>query len=174
MLAGLLLGMLWFLVFLAGHLGVLALRPVRRRFAFIVQVFAAAAAALVASCLLAAGGSAALGGGFACGTAVNAAAGLLVMLCLFVVYMPFLFVIGTSLSVQSLVLLSQRPAGVLPLRTLSEAFVSKELVGARLETMVLNGYLRRRGSAYVLTPRGRAVAGAFASLKRLWRLGAGG
>ena len=174
MLAGILLGAIWFLAFVVIHLGIFAARCVERRFALIVKVLGLCAGALVASCLIAMTAEPALGRAFANGTAVNAAAGLMTMACLFVVYMPFLFAVGTSLSIQSLVLLSRAPDHHLPLRELRDEFVSKELVGGRLETMVLNGYLRRRGSSFVLTPKGRAVGRAFAFLKRLWRLGPGG
>jgi hypothetical protein len=93
---------------------------------------------------------------------------------LFVLYMPFYYVVMASLSVRTVVLLGREPDGALPLRALQDKFASRQLVGQRLHTMVENRFLRATPLGYVLTAKGEWTAQFFDFLKRLWRLGAGG
>jgi hypothetical protein len=100
--------------------------------------------------------------------------GLLVMGCLFVLYMPFFFTIATSLSVQTMILVERSPGGRAEVQELRERFASRQLVAGRLQSMVANGYLVREGDCYRVTTKGRLVARLFGVLKHAWRLGAGG
>lgn len=93
--------------------------------------------------------------------------------CLFVTYVPAVYIILTSLSVQTMILLS-RSEGTLDEAKLYERFAGRAIVEGRLATLLASGYIVAEGTRYRLTSRGRAVAGSFAVIKDLWRLGAGG
>jgi hypothetical protein len=93
--------------------------------------------------------------------------------CLFALYVPFLYTILASLSVQSLIVLKRR-GGTAPEAELFGDFAGSDIVRGRLETLSRSGYLVTRGDGYALTPRGRSIAVTFATVKRLWRLGHGG
>ena len=93
--------------------------------------------------------------------------------CLFILYGPFFYVIHTSLSVETLLVLKAR-GGVAPLDTLTERFASHSLLNGRLHKLTANGYLVCDGEHYHATPRALRVASLFAALKSFWRLGAGG
>jgi hypothetical protein len=88
--------------------------------------------------------------------------------------MPFYYVIVASLSVRTLVILSQEAAGALPRWILEHEFASLGLVENRLGTLTQNGFLAARGERYSLTPKGRRLAAIFAWFKQFWRLGPGG
>ena len=93
--------------------------------------------------------------------------------CLFVLYVPAVYTILTSLSVATLVLL-RRSGGRMPEASLYDRFASRQLMQQRLCVLVGAGHLVRDDCGFSLTPRGRDVARAFAFVKRLWRLGPGG
>lgn len=99
--------------------------------------------------------------------------GAMTIACLFVLYTPFYYVVTSSLSVQSLVLLLDHQ-GRLPRERLLEAFAGRRLLGGRLQTLRRSGYVVEDGAAFRLTPRGRRVVAPFLGLKSLWRLGPGG
>ena len=98
---------------------------------------------------------------------------LMTSACLFVVYVPAVYTILTSLSVQSMVLMRRR-GGALSLAGLYERFAGRAIVEDRLATLTASGYLVREGERFRLTPRGRTLARAFAFVKECWRLGPGG
>jgi hypothetical protein len=93
---------------------------------------------------------------------------------LFVLYMPFYYVVVASLSVQTLVLAGRQPGRAMSLRALEEKFASSQLVEQRLRTMAENKLSRATQEGYALTARGRLVARAFDFLKGFWKLGPGG
>lgn len=105
---------------------------------------------------------------------LGALCGALVYAGLFVLYMPIYYVVAASLSVATIVLLSQKPDGALPLPVLQDTFASRRLVEQRLQTMVGNGFLQAAPAGYGLTAKGRRVARFFDCVKRIWKLGAGG
>ena len=86
--------------------------------------------------------------------------------------MPFYYVLATSFSVR--MLLEIRRATALTPAELRSRYPATKVLGDRLATLAASGYARRVGEGYVLTAKGRAVAMVFRSVKRLWRLGAGG
>ena len=155
----------WFALLVVAHWAAMHLGLASRLSRAALLLLAAAAAAT-----LACGGLLVTGATEAIGFAVTA---LLTLACLFVLYMPFVFTIATSLSVQSCILL-MRHGGRLPLAQLQDRFAGASLFQGRLDTMVGNGWLERRGPRYLPTPRGRRVAALFGGIKRLWRLGPGG
>src|SRR5262245_9453278 len=98
---------------------------------------------------------------------------LMTSACLFVIYVPAVYTVLTSLSVQSMVLMRRR-GGALSLAELYGRFAGRAIVEDRLATLTSSGYLTPEGERYRLTPRGRTLARAFAFVKEWWRLGAGG
>jgi hypothetical protein len=93
--------------------------------------------------------------------------------CLFALYVPALYTVLTSLSVQTMMLLRRR-GGALPEAELYDRFASRKIMEQRLATLLGSGYVAPHGASYRLTPRGRTVAKIFRSVKILWNLGPGG
>ena len=154
--------LIWFTIFLIGHLIYFNVNPAAMRAKFMMNLLLIALLGHLASAMLL----------LQSDMVMSLLWGWLTILCLFVLYMPFYYVIATSLSVQSMILVQTK--GQYPLRQLQEAFVSRTLVGDRLSTMVANGYLVEVNGHYCLTPKGRRVARIFLFFKGLWKLGAGG
>jgi hypothetical protein len=98
---------------------------------------------------------------------------LLTSACLFVLYVPAVYTVLTSLSVQTLVML-RRAGGALPETQLYGHFAGREIVDGRLATLAASGYLIADGGRFRLTSRGRVLAMIFAFVKEFWKLGAGG
>jgi len=93
--------------------------------------------------------------------------------CLFALYVPALYTVLTSLSVQTMMLLRRR-GGALPEAKLYDRFASRKIMEQRLATLLGSGYVALEGPCYRLTPRGRAIAKVFRLVKILWNLGPGG
>ena len=93
--------------------------------------------------------------------------------CLFVLYVPAVYTILTSLSVATLILL-RRSGGRMLERSLYDHYATRGIIQQRLGVLVGAGYLVEDASGFSLTPRGHALARAFAFMKRLWCLGPGG
>jgi hypothetical protein len=93
--------------------------------------------------------------------------------CLFALYVPALYTVLTSLSVQTMMLLRCR-GGALLEAELYDRFAGRKIMEERLATLLANGYVAPDGPSYRLTPRGRAIAKFFRSIKILWNLGPGG
>lgn len=173
MLLGLVSGAGWFSAFLIAHVATFHFVRLRNRFQCIARLFLAAAVGHLATIVVMQQFAGALGDAFR-GPVLSFFAGLLAMLCLFVLYMPFYFTIAASLSVQSLILIARSPGWTLPIAALRERFASRAVLEQRLAAMVANGYLVREGDGFRPTSKGRLVGRSFHAIKRLWRLGAGG
>jgi hypothetical protein len=93
--------------------------------------------------------------------------------CLFALYVPALYTVLTSLSVQTMMLLRRR-GGAMPEAELYDRFASRKIMEQRLATLFASGYVAPEGPYYQLTPRGRAIAKFFRPVKILWNLGPGG
>jgi hypothetical protein len=93
--------------------------------------------------------------------------------CLFALYVPALYTVLTSLSVQTMMLLRRRESA-LPEAELYDRFASRKIMEQRLATLLGSGYVAPKGPSYQLTPRGRAIAKFFRPVKILWNLGPGG
>jgi len=93
--------------------------------------------------------------------------------CLFVLYVPAVYTILTSLSVATLTLL-RRTDGRMPETSLYDRFATREISQRRLCILVGAGYLAEEACGFSLTSRGRALARAFSFIKSLWCLGPGG
>ncbi len=100
--------------------------------------------------------------------------GELAFLGLVVLYMPLIYTLTHSLSVETLRLLASRPDGHVEEERLAATFTSPAFIEARLAGMAAGGYIAPAGSGYRLTRRGKAVARGFDWLKSLWLLGPGG
>jgi hypothetical protein len=105
--------------------------------------------------------------------ALALAMSLLTSACLFVLYVPAVYTVLTSLSVQTIIAL-HRSSGRLPEVELYGHFAGPAMFEGRLQTLVESGYLARHEGRYRTTSRGLAIAGPFAALKTFWRLGPGG
>jgi hypothetical protein len=165
-LATLALVVLWFVVFVGVH--VLGLRSGRDNAQWLVRSYAACSAAMLASVV-----ALSMWGGTGQVLLLPVIIAALTSACLFVLYVPAVYTILTSLSVATLVLL-RRSGGRIPEASLYGQFASRQLMQQRLGVLLGAGHLVRDGCGYSLTLRGRAVASAFAFVKRLWRLGSGG
>lgn len=99
----------------------------------------------------------------------------LTFLCLYILYMPFLFTICTSLSVQSLIIISKNCPQEILISQINSKFTSIDLVKMRLDLMAGNKFLKyENDDKYHLTFKGILFATCFGFLKRLWRLSPGG
>ena len=98
---------------------------------------------------------------------------LLTSACLFVLYVPAIYTMLTSLSVATLILL-RRTGGRMSETSLYDRFATRGIIQQRLCVLVGAGYLAENACRFSLTSRGRALAQAFAFIKRLWCLGPGG
>src|SRR5262249_15865344 len=98
---------------------------------------------------------------------------LMTSACLVILYVPAVYTVLTSLSVQTLITL-RRHGGAVSEADLYDRFASRLIVEGRLATLVGSGYLAANGTGFRLTSRGRTLAKIFAGIKRLWQLGAGG
>jgi hypothetical protein len=93
--------------------------------------------------------------------------------CLFTLYVPALYTVLTSLSVQTVMLLRRRGGAMLETE-LYDRFASRAIMEQRLATLLASGYVAPDGPSYRLTSRGRAIAKLFKPIKVLWNLGPGG
>lgn len=93
--------------------------------------------------------------------------------CLFVLYVPAVYTVLTSLSVQTMIILRQS-GGAVATSALYERFAGRTIAAERLAILAASGYLIADGAAFRLTPRGRAMAKVFEMIKRVWNLGPGG
>ena len=157
---------LWFVVFVGMHL--LGLRSRRDNAQWLVGSYAASSAGMLASVV-----ALSMWGGFGHMLLLSIIVAALTSACLFVLYVPAVYTILTSLSVATLVLL-RRSGGRIPEASLYGQFASRQLMQQRLYVLLGAGHVVRHGRGFSLTSRGRAVARAFAFVKRLWRLGPGG
>jgi hypothetical protein len=98
---------------------------------------------------------------------------LMTSACLFILYVPAVYTVLTSLSVETVVMLRRR-GGAVPEAELYAHFAGRTMLERRLATLAANGYLVRDGTRFRLTPRGRAIARMFAFVKAGWKLGPGG
>jgi hypothetical protein len=156
----------WFLVFLFLHIGGLRAGFENARWLLISY----------AACFLGTLGTAILLTAWHHGVQAVILAAMMAVLtsiCLFALYVPALYTVLTSLSVQTIMLLRRR-GGALPEAELYDRFASREIMEQRLATLLASGYVAPDGPSYRLTSRGRAIAKLFRPIKILWNLGPGG
>ena len=156
----------WFLVFFFAHVGGLRAGSENARWLLISY----------AACFLGAVVTAILLTAWHHGMQAVILAALIAVLtsaCLFALYIPALYTVLTSLSVQTMMLLRRR-GGALPEAELFDRFASRKIMEQRLATLLSSGYVTHDGPSYRLTPRGRAIAKLLRPIKILWNLGPGG
>jgi len=167
-LVGVFVGVGWFLVFLSAQVAAFHVLDIRERFRAIVALLTATmVGALLTTTTLA-------HIGWLGGSVLPALSSVVTMACLWVLYMPFYYVIATSLSVRTLLVLASVEEATLPLEQLEARFASTAMLQERLATMRTYRNVTAQGSAFTLTPKGRTTAAVFGGLKRLWELGPGG
>ena len=169
---GMILGFIWFAMFVIGQWTLFHVFSIRRRSRVIGVLFSAA--------LIACGLSASYLGRLSpslwaqdhwIATTIEA---FVTALCLFVLYMPFYYTVATSVSVRIIVRVHQAPARELPLASLMHEFGSLDSLRWRLDAMVQSKLLVGDEAKFGLTRRGRRLARLFNALNLLWRLGPGG
>jgi len=172
-LAGLLSGSVWFVAFLVAHLLVFHRGGVGRRFSLILRLLGTAIVGHVVTTWLtvAVGGAPDPGGGVSW---LMLASGTLTVLSAWILYMPFYYVVDTSVSVRILIALRHAPGQTLPLSTLEAMFASVGILQGRLETMVTYGHVSRGGDRFSIARKGRVIARCYRFIKTAWRLGPGG
>lgn len=100
--------------------------------------------------------------------------GVLWILSLFVLYMPFYYTVASSQSVDALIRLSSYPAKEAPLELFCGPDRLRRVVEGRVKSMLASGLLIRNGDGFVLSRKSRAISIVFSGLKELWHLGPGG
>lgn len=173
LLIGSLAGGIWFLLFVAAHVGTFLTRPIKNKSAMILLLFGLA---IVGALLTAAFVPSDIIPGVVPTShrAMAPLAALLVMACCFVLYMPFYYTIATSLSVQTVVAIDDAPGHRMALAALAAPEVYEKIIAGRLVSMVQAGNLVTDGDRYRATPKGQRTARIFGTLKEVWRLGPGG
>jgi len=101
------------------------------------------------------------------------AAGVALIFCAFILYMPAYYTVASSLSARMIVDI-HRAGGRLATDELWRRHAPDQLLASRLGTLEAAGYVRRAGDRFVLTPKGRLVVRPFMWVKLAWRLGPGG
>lgn len=170
---GALVGGVWFVLFVAAHIGTFGTRKVLNRSAVILRLFGLAVVGALLSAILIPADI--IPGVVPSGHRALAplAAGLGIACC-FIVYMPFYYTIATSLSVQTVIAIDEAPGHRLALAVLAAPEVYERIIAGRLASMVQAGNLVSDGFRYRATAKGRRTAATFESLKELWKLGPGG
>ena len=165
-LATLIVVAIWFLVFVCLH--IVGLRSRQDNAQWLVRSYAACSAAMLVSVVALSmwrdSGQTLL---------LSLLIAILTSACLFVLYVPAVYTILTSLSIATLILL-RRTGGRMPETSLYDRFATRGIIQQRLCVLVGAGYLIDDACGFSLTSRGRGLARAFAFIKRLWCLGPGG
>ena len=100
---------------------------------------------------------------------------LITFSCLFVLYMPFVFVVYTSLSVETILILATRDDKFAESSELNDKFASEAFVIKRLERMVESGVLECRSDGkFTASPKGHKLALFFGVIKSFLHLSPGG
>lgn len=162
MIFGSILATLCFFSFLVFKIGILHLYRIKNKSALILRVFLASIAGFI------------LLGSILGGSILEILIGLVIMISFFILYMPFYYTISSSVSIQSLILLSEKDLGTSPLDVLKETFASAKVVSYKLNSMENSGMLLRKDKNYKITAKGKLIAGVFGSVKKIWNLGPGG
>lgn len=175
MAPGLILASGWFLVFLIGQIATFHVTNPGRRSKTALGWFAFALAGYLATVALLFASPQAIPGALAFKPWLSLVGGLLLLACLFVLYMPFFYIVHTSLSVDTLVRVAQVTGGRIERERLTAVYASSAFAADRIRTLYLNGYLKpESGDQHTLTTRGRRVTRPFVFLQRVWKLGMGG
>ena len=172
MLVGTISAVVWFTAFLAAQLAAYRAFGIRHRSKFIMRVFVLAMAGHLATVVWIWVFD---GAPQHFRPVLSLACGVLLLMCLFILYMPFFYTLSTSLSVETLSILDSSPGRRLPYSEVTYRFTSEAFVLDRLETMRANGYFTvTDASCFRLTTRGERVARTFDKVKAALALGAGG
>ncbi len=172
---GLILAGLWFSLFLASLLVIFRLYRIRRQSKLIVWLITITTAGYIATIALLSAVPQTLPESLAFNPALSLICGVLLLACLFVLYMPTFYILSTSLSVATLIGMANTPNRSTQFKDLTSQFASAEFATDRLRTLCLNGYLTyTENSGYVLTARASLFVRLFVYIKKLWGLGTGG
>lgn len=162
MIAGSISGTVWFLIFLVFKIGIFHSYRVASKSGMIIKLFLSAIAGCFFSSLISGR------------SMVEILIGIIVTVSLFILYMPFYYTISSSISIQTLVLLSKKDDLTYPISGLKNTFASREIIDYKLTSMENSGLLISNGRAYKVSTKGKFIALLFGLIKRLWKLGSGG
>ena len=160
----------WFSVFIVGHISWMQLTRDSRYSRVIAQWFSLSMAACVATSIYLKG---VIWDGPPLGWIIAVGVAPFLMCCAFILYMPFVFVVASSVSGDALVLL-KRAGGCLGCTDIYRIFVSTEAARRRMENMSRNGLVFLQADRYRLHTKAVRTARFFNAIKTLWKLGAGG
>jgi hypothetical protein len=99
--------------------------------------------------------------------------GAVVLLCAFILYMPFYYTVSAAQSVQMLIELARQPDG-LGVSELRLRNPIDEVLAGRFETLLGSGYVFALETRYALNPKARLIVRVFRFVRKIWRLGPGG
>jgi hypothetical protein len=159
-----------FTLFVVGHIAISQLLRQPRLGSLIIRIFVVAVLAHLGIMIAV---YAAVPGAGLWIWAAHAGLGCFLMACALVLYVPFVFVVSSSLSIDMLIILIKGDKA-LPREQLRQMFVSAEAVRYRFELMRGNNLVVRENDRYVLTDKGRRTADIFSRVKYFWKLWPGG
>jgi hypothetical protein len=165
-LAGLLSAVAWFSVFVVAHIAGWRAGWENARWLVISYVACLIGSLVTVTVILAASRFPAI-------DPLALAVTLLTGTCLFVMYVPAVYTVLTSLSVQTLIMLHSG-GGTLSEAALYGRFAGRPMLEDRIATLAASGYLVVEENRFRLSSRGRSIAAVFAFIKAFWKLGAGG
>lgn len=177
MLAGIISGLFSFFLFMIGHVIWFHVKPDQDRSKIILRIFLLA---VLLHCVLILMISIIFPNQMreiGSSEILSIIAGLILMLCMFILYMPFYYTLNTSLSVETLAMIKFKGEGQLPEMQVRDRFTSESFLLDRLETMCRNGYLKQssiQDKSYLLQSKGQRIAKTMLKVKNCLKLGPGG
>jgi hypothetical protein len=170
MLLGLLSGAVWFGMFVGAHALVFHALTIGNRSRAIMRLFALDVLGHLGTVTLASAVGPELPLVGEMRGLLSGFAGLVLMACCFVLYLPVYYTFAASQSIQALILLERIPGGQRPLEDVFADATSDGILRQRLDSMVASGSLVRDGERYCATAKGQRIAACFRAVQRLWRL----
>jgi hypothetical protein len=170
MLLGLVSGACWFALFVFCQVGLFHFTTVGNRSSALLRLFLLSVSGHLVTVTLAAVFGIELPLAAAWSGPLSGFAGLVLMACCLVLYLPLYYTFAASQSIQALILIVRAPGSQRPVEDVIEDATSDGILRQRLDSMVASGNLVRNGDGYRATSKGRRLAAAFDAVQRLWRL----
>ena len=99
--------------------------------------------------------------------ALGLANGLFIHGLLYCTYAEMFYYIDRPVTLRLLIEFLKAPEGRIELKDIQDGYSLHRMIGTRLQTMVMNGYLREGAGRYGLTPKGRFFARAFSFIRKI-------
>jgi hypothetical protein len=162
MIYGIVSGSIWFMIFLIFKISIFHLFQIKNKSGLIIKLFLSAVVGCILTSLI-----------FTL-PLMEMMNSLIVIFSFFILYMPFYYTISSSVSIQSLILLSEKDSQTCLLNELKNTFASPKILSYKLKSMESSGVLSSDGKKYKTTLRGKLIANTFQFIKKLWQLSPGG